>query len=95
MLIMFCTTGMRLNELRMVDIGDLDLERRLVTVRHARRDRDIEIPLSDDCIKVMGIHMQRYHKKNANASDPLFKSQRGIGGALMPSSPAWIGSLRE
>lgn len=77
MLIMFCTTGMRLNELRMVNVGDLDLERRLVTVRHAKRDRDREIPLSDDCIKVMSIFLQKYHKKGAKPSDPLFKSQRG------------------
>ena len=42
MIIMSCTTGMRLNELRMLSVGDVDLERRIVTVRHAKRDRDRE-----------------------------------------------------
>jgi site-specific recombinase XerD len=77
MVIMFCTTGMRLNELRMLNVGDIDLERRLVTVRHAKRDRDREIPLSGDCVKVMGIFVEKYHKKSAKSSDPLFRSQRG------------------
>ena len=54
MIIMLCTTGMRLNELRMLNVGDVDLEHRFVTVRHAKRDRDREIPLSSDCVKVMG-----------------------------------------
>jgi integrase len=43
MMIMFCTTGMRHNELRVLNVGDVDLEHRLVTIRHAKRDR--EIPL--------------------------------------------------
>ncbi len=41
----------------------VDLERRIVTVRHAKRDRDREIPLSGDCVKVMGIFLEKYHKK--------------------------------
>jgi len=77
MIIMFCTTGMRLNELRMLNVGDLDLEHRLVTVRHAKRDRDREIPLSGDCVKVMGIFVEKYLKKGGKGSDPLFRSQRG------------------
>jgi integrase/recombinase XerD len=77
MLIMFCTTGMRLNELRMLNVGDLDLQRRLVTIRHAKRDKDREVPLSQDCWKVMTVYTEKYHKKNPKPSDPLFKSQRG------------------
>jgi integrase len=40
MIIMFYTSGMGLTELRMLNVGDLDLEHRLVTIRHAKRDRD-------------------------------------------------------
>jgi site-specific recombinase XerD len=77
MIIMFCTTGMRLNELRMLNVGDVDLEHRLVTVRLAKRDWDRETPLSGDCVKVMGIFVEKYHKKGVKATDPLFRSQRG------------------
>lgn len=77
MLIMFCTTGVRLNELRMMNVGDLDLEHALMTVRHAKRDKDREVPLSLDCVKVMAIYVQKYHSKKSKPSDPLFISQRG------------------
>jgi site-specific recombinase XerD len=73
---MFCTTGIRKSEIRMLNVGDVDLEHRLVTVRHAKRDRDREIPLSGDCVKVKDIFMEKYHKKGGKATDPLFKSQR-------------------
>ena len=39
--------------------------------------RDREIPLSGDCVKVMGIFVEKYHKKGGKGSDPLFRSQRG------------------
>ena len=63
LLIMFSTTGIRLNELRMLDIGDVDLERRVLTVRHAKRDKDREIPLSEDCVKVLKVYSDKCHKK--------------------------------
>ena len=77
LLIMFSTTGIRLNELRMLDIGDVYLERRVLTVRHAKRDKDREIPLSEDCVKVLRVYSDKCHKKNAKPTEPYFRSQRG------------------
>lgn len=45
MLVLFASTGVRLNELRMLNVGDLDLERKIVTIRHAKRDN----ALTQDC----------------------------------------------
>ena len=77
MLIFFCSTGIRLNEFRMLNVEDLCLERQLVTIRHAKRDKDREVPLSNDCVKVMAVYMDKYHKKRPKPTDPLFRSQRG------------------
>ncbi len=76
MLVMFSTTGVRLNELRMMNIGDVDLERRVVTIKHAKRDKDREIPLSEDCVKVLKVYLEKYHKR-PKPNDPFFLSQRG------------------
>jgi integrase/recombinase XerD len=57
--------------------NQLDLVRHLMTIRHAKRDRDREIPLCQDCVKVMGIFVEKYHKKGSKPTDPLFRSQRG------------------
>lgn len=77
LLMMFITTGVRLNELRMMNVGDVDLQRRVVTVRHAKRDRDREIPVSQECAKVLTIYLDKYHGKSRRPTEPLFVSQRG------------------
>jgi len=77
LIMMFITTGVRLNELRQMNIGDLDLQRRVVTVRHAKRARDREVPLSNECVKVMQIYLGKYHGKDPKPNEPLFVSKRG------------------
>lgn len=77
LLMMFITTGVRLNELRMMNVGDIDFQRKVVTVRHAKRNRDREIPLSRECVKVISTYIEKYHDKNPKPTEALFRSQRG------------------
>lgn len=76
LLMMFLTTGIRLGEFRMLDCRDIDLKGRKVTIRHAKRDRDREVPLSEECCKVVSAYLQKYHK-SPKPSDPLFLSAKG------------------
>lgn len=79
LLTIFCTTGLRLNELRMLNIGDLDFTRRCLTVRCAKLSRDREVPLSEDCARVMNAYIDRYYKEGQRKPDtPLFMSIRGV-----------------
>ena len=72
----FCTTGLRLNELRMLNIGDVDLVLRRLTVRHAKRDKEREIPLSEDVCKLIATYIPKYHDR-PKPTDPLFLSAKG------------------
>lgn len=76
LLVMFCTTGMRLSEFCMLDYRDIDLKGRKVTIRHAKRDKDREVPLSEECCKVVSVYLQKYHK-SPKPHDPLFLSAKG------------------
>lgn len=76
MLKLLCSTGIRLNEFRMLNIGDLDLSEKCLTVRHAKRDKDREIPLSNDTCKLLTTYISKYHS-DPQPDDPLFLSERG------------------
>lgn len=77
LLTVFCTTGMRLNEVRMLDIGDLDFSRRTVLVRCAKLDKQREVPMSEDCERVLKAYLEKYHPKDDRSpSTPVFKSIR-------------------
>ena len=78
MIMLFCTTGLRLNELRMLNASDIDLKNRIVTVRHAKRDKDREVPLSEECARVLTTYSGNYiPESEKTTSEPFFKSQRG------------------
>ncbi|HOO04340.1 MAG TPA: tyrosine-type recombinase/integrase [Methanomassiliicoccales archaeon] len=71
-----CTTGLRLNELRMLNISDVDLNLRRLTVRHAKRDKEREIPLSEDVCKLIATYISKYHNR-PGLTEPLFISAKG------------------
>lgn len=76
---LFCTTGLRLNEARMLNLSDIDFTRRSITVRCAKLNRDREIPISEDCARVLKAYIERYFGRGQKESDsPLFKSLRGV-----------------
>jgi site-specific recombinase XerD len=77
-LTVFCTTGLRLNEARMLNLGDLDFVRRTITVRCAKLSRDREVPMSEDCARVLKVYIERYFEKGSRSPEaPLFLSLRG------------------
>ena len=73
---LLCSTGIRLNEFRMLNIGDVNLAMRSLTVRHAKRDKDRELPLSSDTCKLIAAYIAKYHT-DPQPQDPLFLSARG------------------
>ena len=78
LLTVFCTTGLRLNEVRMLDLGNVSFARRTITVRCAKLSRDREVPMSEDCERVLRAYIDRYFDKAGRIpSAPLFKSLRG------------------
>ena len=76
LLSMFCTTGLRLNEVRMLDIGDIDFQRKTVTVRNAKLSKDREVPLSAECLGVLKAYISKYFGDSPSSSTPLFMSRR-------------------
>lgn len=81
-LALFMATGMRLNELTGLDVGDVDFTRKMVTVRTAKFDKEREIDLNDETLSILRSYLEKYHGMKADVSKgasnrPLFMSMRG------------------
>ena len=67
----FLFAGLRANELRMLDVPDIDFEADTIHVRHAKRDKERMIPLHREAkaalLKFLG----------TRATGPVFLSNRG------------------
>lgn len=75
---LFCTTGLRLNEVRMLNYGDINFARKVITVRCAKMGRDREVPMSADCERVLRAYVEKYlDDPQIGPSSPLFRSVRG------------------
>jgi integrase/recombinase XerC len=74
---LYCATGMRLSEAIQLDIRDLDFERKNIRVRHAKMDKQREIPMSDQLERVLRAYLSTLPFENRRPSDPLFRSTRG------------------
>ena len=78
---MFLTTGVRLSELRNLDIGDVDLVNAVIKVRHGKGDKDREIPLSEQCIEALKVY---YSHHDLNRAKPYEAAvQVGTGQSLV------------
>jgi len=73
---LYCTTGLRLREALGLNIRDVDFEGKVLHVKHAKFDKEREVPMSDDLITVLKLYLEAYHR-NPRPTDPLFLSQRG------------------
>lgn len=72
------TTGMRLNEVRMLDIGNLDFSRKTMTVRCGRLSGDREVSVNLDREKVLKVYLEKYLDKTRMLPNvPLFEGNRG------------------
>lgn len=79
MLSMFCTGGFRLAELCGINLEGVDFERKQFRVKHAKFDKEREVPLSAECEGVLRQYIEAYHCPKAGPKTPLFKSIRGTG----------------
>lgn len=66
--------GLRVNEIRMLDVGDIDLDARAVHVRHAKGGKYRVVPLNQDAFDVVNHYIGL---RQAAADDPLFVTSRG------------------
>lgn len=67
----FLYAGLRANELRMLDVEDLDVEAATLYVRHGKRDKERIIPLHPEA----GAALEHY--LDGRRTGPMFESNRG------------------
>ncbi len=66
----FLYTGLRSNELRLLDADDLDFEAATLLVRFGKRDKQRVIPLHSEAAKALKAHL------GGRATGPVFESNR-------------------
>lgn len=71
-LMMFCKTGLRFSELCDLDLSDIDLERKEISVRHGKRDKPRRIDFDGPTERVLRTYLGAVRKSH---SSPLFESQ--------------------
>jgi integrase/recombinase XerC len=54
---LFCYAGLRCNELRMLDVGDLSFEGATVLVRHGKRSKQRIVPLHTEAAAALEAHL--------------------------------------
>lgn len=72
-----CTGGLRLAELCGLNLEDVDFERKYFKVRHAKFDKEREVPMSEECEAILRQYLDAFHSPRAGPKTPLFKSIRG------------------
>jgi len=70
----FCTTGVRLNELVSLDMGDLDFERKNIRIRTAKMDKQREIPMTGQLERVLMAYLGTIPLEERRSNDPVFQS---------------------
>jgi integrase/recombinase XerC len=70
-LTVFMYAGLRANELRMLDAGDIDFETETIFVRYGKRDKQRIIPLHRAAGAALGAHL------GGRMTGPTFESNRG------------------
>lgn len=83
MLAVFCTAGTRLMDLVMLNIEDIDFTRKQIRIKHAKFDKEREVPLADECGAILRQYIESYHGPKAGPRAPLFKSARGTVSPFM------------
>ena len=73
----FLQTGIRLSELAMLKIEDVDIENRLVTIRQGKGRRDRQIPLVDEEVKALRNYLRHRATELILDDDTLFLAKNG------------------
>jgi site-specific recombinase XerD len=84
----FLQTGIRLSELVNLQVDDVDLEHRLLTVRQGKGKKDRHIPLVDEAIKALRNYL-RYRNTELVLDDEIFFLAKN-GTSLNVSSVKYI-----
>lgn len=70
-------TGMRVSEVVSTNLGDVDMDRLVISV-HGKGNREREIPIVCDAFReVLELQIRTRRDDNASAEDPLFVNRRG------------------
>lgn len=77
MLSVFCTGGLRLAELCGLNMEDVEFERKEFRVRHAKFDKEGEVPMGAECEDILRQFIDAFHGPRAGPRTPLFKNIRG------------------
>jgi site-specific recombinase XerD len=67
----FLYTGLRSNELRMLDVEDIDFDAMAIFVRFGKRDKERIVPLHAEAAAALEAHLQ------GRTTGPVFESNRG------------------
>lgn len=73
---MFIYTGARLNEVRMIDVGDIDFKQKHIYIRHAKRNKERMVPLSPALERILRAYLTR-RAPSLGPECPLFLTKRG------------------
>lgn len=69
-LTLFLFSGLRCNELRMLEVGDLDFDELTIFVKFAKRSKQRVVPLHDEAMTALKDHLQ------GRTTGPVFLSER-------------------
>jgi site-specific recombinase XerD len=73
----FIYTGARLNEVRMLDVGDVDFTQKHIHIRHAKRDKERMVPLDATLERIMRAYLTRRPEGGLAPDKPLFTTSEG------------------
>lgn len=65
-------TASRVSAICALNAEDIDLERRTVTFKHTKRNKELVMPLTESLCKVLKEYMENDRPQELAASDPLF-----------------------
>lgn len=74
---LFLYAGLRCNELRMLDIDDIDFDSMMIHVRHGKRDKERFVPLHTKAAKALDQHLTGHPLAPDLVNGPVFTSRLG------------------
>ncbi len=70
---LLCTTGIRVGELRLLNLEDLDSINSVILIKHGKGDKEREVFLTDECRTILNSYILKWNV----LSGPLFCSSKG------------------
>lgn len=86
MVCLMCQEGLRSQEVAGLDRGDVDLDRRLLLVRHGKAGHERVLPISDETMDAL----RSYLAESPAGEEPLIRSERNPHSAISPQYVALL-----